>query len=169
MGSKDSRPTVADLTKSMNEIRKSEITMKSKDLSQITENLYLTCFDTAQRHHRENRNQKDEFVYISVAFENPFISFDCKRFEWMDDLKQQLFPEVEQVADLIHSSIQDEKTVILFCFMGVSRSASAAIFYLMKYHDQTFTTARDFVTRKRSIICPNDSFAYQLSMYNLNK
>ncbi len=49
--------------------------------------------------------------------------------------------------------------------MGVSRSATIVLAYLMKELDWSYTTALDFVRAKRARVQPNDAFRQQLLMY----
>jgi predicted protein tyrosine phosphatase len=60
----------------------------------------------------------------------------------------------------------DPKAVILVhCMMGISRSSTIVISYLMKMNKWSFQKAYDFVKSKRSIISPNAGFTNQLIEY----
>jgi len=48
--------------------------------------------------------------------------------------------------------------VLVHCHMGVSRSATVVIAYLMKYFHMTHREAYNFVKKKRSVINPNEGF-----------
>ena len=54
---------------------------------------------------------------------------------------------------------------LVHCKLGVSRSTTFVIAYLMKYANLTTDEALEFVKNKRSSIKPNDGFMRQLRMY----
>ena len=54
---------------------------------------------------------------------------------------------------------------LVHCKLGVSRSTTFVIAYLMKYANLTTDEAFEFVKNKRSSIKPNDGFMRQLRMY----
>lgn len=60
---------------------------------------------------------------------------------------------------LNHSS---RKKVLVHCRLGVSRSASVVLAYLLKTTNQTLKEVFQFVKHKRPIIKPNPSFIKQL-------
>ncbi|CAF1050269.1 unnamed protein product [Adineta steineri] len=49
--------------------------------------------------------------------------------------------------------------------MGISRSSSIVLAYLMKYHHDTLMEAHDFLLDRRPISCPNPGFLLQLIRY----
>ncbi|CAG0903656.1 unnamed protein product [Darwinula stevensoni] len=70
-------------------------------------------------------------------------------------------------VDVCTSSIDREsgERVLVHCKMGVSRSASVVIAYVMKAYEWSLQQALDHVKRKRSCVHPNDEFMKQLEMY----
>ena len=54
---------------------------------------------------------------------------------------------------------------MIHCVLGVSRSASLLIAYLMKYKNMSLKTAYDFVSSKRPCVRPNPGFWRQLTDY----
>ena len=54
---------------------------------------------------------------------------------------------------------------LVHCKLGVSRSTTFVIAYLIKYANLTTDEAFAFVKSKRSSIKPNDGFMRQLYMY----
>eukprot|EP01066_Platyproteum_vivax_P011363 Platyproteum_vivax@DN5161_c0_g1_i2.p1 len=58
--------------------------------------------------------------------------------------------------------IREDGKLLLHCNMGVSRSVSIAISYLLKYHRHTYLTALSLISSERIQAKPNDSFIKQL-------
>ena len=62
--------------------------------------------------------------------------------------------------------ISDNSNVVyVHCAMGVSRSASCVLMYLMKMFKVTFEQALEFVRERRSVVDPNDGFKKQLQEF----
>lgn len=77
------------------------------------------------------------------------------------DSPQQLL-ELDQYAECLDTLIRNKQRVLVFCHMGISRSAAICIGYFMRYYGMTFSESEMFVKRKRSIIYPNAGFVDQL-------
>lgn len=61
--------------------------------------------------------------------------------------------------------VQDRPVrVYVHCRMGISRSGSVVVGYLMKYHSRPYKDALAFVRTKRVIVCPNKAFVSQLEL-----
>ena len=56
--------------------------------------------------------------------------------------------------------------MLVHCKMGVSRSSSTVIAYVMKQQRWAMDVAMAYVRDRRSIIKPNDGFLKQLQTYN---
>ena len=85
---------------------------------------------------------------------------DCVEAE--GEIKQKLRQAVEQLK----AWIDDGEVVLLHCASGISRSATVAIAYLMKYRDIELMEAYAHVWEARPIINPNDGFFRALQNYS---
>jgi protein-tyrosine phosphatase len=56
----------------------------------------------------------------------------------------------------------NDKPILVHCYMGSSRSASVVIFYIMKKYNLKFEVAYSIVKHKRNIINPNMNFVNEL-------
>ena len=56
-------------------------------------------------------------------------------------------------------------SVLIHCQMGISRSATVAIAYLMKYHSFSRDAAYQYVKERRPLINPNPGFWSQLQLF----
>ena len=73
----------------------------------------------------------------------------------------------DQVADFIHHCLSNHGKIVVHCAMGISRSATCVIAYLIKYCGKDTFEAITFLRRKRGIINPNSGFLEQLRKFQL--
>jgi len=67
--------------------------------------------------------------------------------------------------DEIVTFIENNKCVLVHCYAGISRSATAVLAYLMKTRNMQLDMALRFLQSKRHVIMPNFSFMGQLKCY----
>ncbi len=79
-----------------------------------------------------------------------------------DNKSTDLRPHFATVANTIDRHRRRAGRVLVFCAMGISRSASLVIAYLMRQYRLTLVDAYRLVQRRRNIICPNIGFFQQL-------
>lgn len=84
---------------------------------------------------------------------------------WDDDEDQQLFPEIMDAYHVIKNGVDSKEGVLIHCAMGISRSTSVTMFYLIKTYNITAETALSMIQSKRSWAKPNPSFLRQLQAY----
>ncbi|KAJ7887809.1 dual specificity phosphatase [Mycena olivaceomarginata] len=83
--------------------------------------------------------------------------FACYQIEIEDRSSAALQPHLEAACDYICTSLGCGNNVL-----GVSRSASIVIVYLIREHSMTYDTAFDLVKRQRQCIKPNPGFVKTL-------
>lgn len=72
---------------------------------------------------------------------------------------------IKSYFDEMNDFIERNERVVVHCYAGKSRSATAVIAYLMKTSKMTLDQALQFVQSKRHVVCPNFSFMGQLKSY----
>eukprot|EP01103_Thecamoeba_quadrilineata_P008632 TRINITY_DN1836_c0_g1_i1.p1 TRINITY_DN1836_c0_g1~~TRINITY_DN1836_c0_g1_i1.p1 ORF type:complete len:401 (+),score=63.24 TRINITY_DN1836_c0_g1_i1:69-1271(+) len=82
---------------------------------------------------------------------------DCES----EDIKQHFLDSIKYMNEIVGEPTKVNK-VLVHCAMGISRSATIVIAYLMSTKKYTFEEAYEFVREKRPIICPNSGFREQL-------
>ena len=90
----------------------------------------------------------------------------CKtvhQFEIIDNEHQIL--DFDPIVQLIEDSMLQGGAVLVNCAVGISRSASFVIAYLMKTRNMSLDAAFAFVKKARPKIQPNPSFMAQLRNY----
>lgn len=85
----------------------------------------------------------------------------------MDHSKQDLLSHFDTSNQFIESALKSPNNKIyVHCVVGVSRSATLVIAYIMKTRCMTYQEAYDLVVQKRSIIDPNEGFVKQLVLFH---
>lgn len=82
-----------------------------------------------------------------------------------DTKNASILEHLDAATSFIHKYIQKGIGVLVHCQMGVSRSSSVVIAYLMRYHQMTFDQAYDHSKKRRSQVNPNRGFRMQLKIY----
>eukprot|EP00128_Syssomonas_multiformis_P018241 Colp12_sorted_trinity150504_noHs@19511 len=86
-----------------------------------------------------------------------------KHFRMKDGIRFDIYDYLHQGADFIHDCIQQkQQRVLVHCAMGVSRSCSVLVAYLVKYQNMTLLDALWLVKTKRSAVYPNKGFMFRL-------
>lgn len=135
--------------------------------SQITESLYLTSY-RAITEEKLRLNNISHVINISdldnVRFQNlPLLEFT--RIEIADSEDSDIFTHLGRCADKIQEVEQQGGRTLVHCVMGISRSATVCIAFLMKHRGMSLRKAYFYVKARRSVICPNLGFWAQMVRY----
>ncbi len=82
-----------------------------------------------------------------------------KQYPWFLVLFQ------DSTYKFISKAIDSGGKVLVHCKMGISRSATVTIAYVMKKYAWSLDKALDVVKTRRTIVKPNKSFLKQLEVY----
>lgn len=134
-------------------------------VSEITPFLYLTSVYGATK---ENILKKGITLLVNSAQELP--KQDISGVEsiklFLDDTPYALINVYfDRIADKIHEHASRGGRCMVHCVLGVSRSTSLVLAYLMKYKNMSLKNAYDFVASRRPCIRPNPGFWRQLLDY----
>src|SRR5262249_41745744 len=120
----------------------------------IKDKLYLGDYFTVQRDIEYIINNKftclinvaAEVTYskalLNLAKTNNILLYN---FKMMDNLDYNIEKYAHDIAELLSILIKTNQKIYIHCMMGISRSATIVILYLMKYHNMTYTNAFEFV------------------------
>ena len=72
----------------------------------------------------------------------------------------------DETYKFIKEAKEQNGSILVHCKMGVSRSASCVIAYLMKEYKLNMHQALEKVREQRPIVDPNEGFLRQLEEYN---
>ncbi|OAO12361.1 DSP domain containing protein [Blastocystis sp. ATCC 50177/Nand II] len=107
---------------------------------------------------------------VNVSIEIPCFFEDQFQYHriFVDDLPEvELSAHFDQAFEWIDSSLKEKKPVFVHCQLGVSRSASVVIAYLIKKNRWPYQQAFEYVRERRSQVRPNPGFVKQLEEYYL--
>ncbi|KAF7233630.1 hypothetical protein EG68_11843 [Paragonimus skrjabini miyazakii] len=94
-----------------------------------------------------------------------FKTFDKKFIHLIDEPDQDVLDILEDALMFIETSLQ-KGGVLVHCAMGVSRSATIVIAYVMRKNRVSYDTAFQLVTSKR-LVYPNIGFVNQLKLFQV--
>ena len=88
------------------------------------------------------------------------ISFDLYLYDMPEE---RIISTFEKAYEFVKKHLNNN--IFVHCYMGISRSSSFVIFYLMKEEKWDYDTCYEFIKKKRPCICPNYGFERQLKEY----
>ncbi|XP_050029157.2 uncharacterized protein ssh isoform X1 [Dermacentor andersoni] len=91
--------------------------------------------------------------------------FDYFNIRVYDDETTEMLKHWDKTYKYIAQAKEQGSKVLVHCKMGISRSASVVIAYVMKAYGWDLRQALDFVKTRRSCIKPNSGFLKQLETY----
>ena len=138
-------------------------TTLSPSYDQITEKLFLGNEDTARDKAILNKLNISNILICAEGCE-PFFKDEYKyKILYIDDaIDENILSWLQEAFEFIDSS---EKNIYIHCVMGISRSPSIVIAYLMYKNKISYEEAYDFVKNKRNVINPNSGFQDQLKKF----
>jgi protein phosphatase slingshot len=122
-----------------------------------------------------NAANKDELLENNIGFilnvtqeiDNFFPEdFEYKTIRLHDISSSNLSPFFNETYEFIEKAKNNQKSCLVHCKMGISRSAATVIAYLMKIKEYDIGKATRVVREKRPIIAPNEGFQRQLFEYD---
>jgi len=97
-----------------------------------------------------NHFEGNGVVYMRIAVEDRVDDLAC------------LKPFFDSSGDFIEIAKNTSSKVLVHCTMGMSRSSTIVIAYLMKHKDMNLATALQFTKERRAMVSPNSGFMKQL-------
>lgn len=119
----------------------------------------------------------NKFTHVLSIYDKQPIFIDSSNFitKWInikDNGSENISEYFEECSEFIHNALKSGGKIYVHCHMGISRSSSIVIAYIMQYgvclDDEkkfTFYSALEYVGNKRHIICPNLGFNLALQQY----
>jgi protein-tyrosine phosphatase len=98
---------------------------------------------------------------LQITNTNPNVK--VYKYELSDDYNCNISLYFDEIGDIIHK----EKSVLVNCAAGISRSSTIVIAYIMKYYKASLKNTFIAVRNRRNQICPNKKFMEYLLEYEL--
>lgn len=146
--------------------------------TQILPNLYLGSFDDAINVSALKNNNIKFVLNISNDCETPKKEYETLNISYLqislrdhsdENIKQYFY----ETSKIIFEQLQSGYSVLVHCKMGVSRSATIVIAYLMTFgfnykcpEKKPYKECFSLVKQKRNIVCPNLGFCLALVEFN---
>jgi len=135
-------------------------------MSEILDFLYLGNVDDAKNKNILKYLQIKNIINVAKEYKHIHLKdFTCMEIPLRDNSSENISVYFDITSNFIEKCRQNNEKVLVHCIMGISRSTTIILAYLMKYNNMTLLDAYYFVKKKRSIINPNDGFIEQLLNY----
>ncbi|CAF1155521.1 unnamed protein product [Rotaria magnacalcarata] len=82
-----------------------------------------------------------------------------------DELQADIKKYFDATNEFLYNCKRKNEKVLVHCQMGISRSSTIVLAYLMKYHHDSLFKAYDYLLERRRMATPNMSFFLQLIRY----
>lgn len=93
-------------------------------------------------------------TYLNIPFDDNCVDI------------QHIIPQAIQFID---EHITNNKSIMVFCKFGASRSATIVVAYLMFKYNWKYKQALNYLKSVRTICCPNHYFKQQLKTFDFAK
>ena len=133
-------------------------------MNYIIDNIYLGGRDAARD--IEYLKQYNITTVINCAEEIESIYEDIKFLEiklYDDEDRQKLFPKFDVAYKFIKKN--PDNNILIHCAMGVSRSASLVVFYIMKEKGWDYDYTISYIRERRPSVEPNPYFVAKIKEY----
>ena len=77
----------------------------------------------------------------------------------------KLIPHLNKITQFIHKAKISGGKILVHCQLGISRSTSCVIAYMIRYLGYTTLGALEFIRKRRPLVMPNSGFIQQLTSY----
>ncbi|XP_042563927.1 protein phosphatase Slingshot homolog isoform X2 [Clupea harengus] len=144
------------------------VTMAQMDKpSKILDYLYLGSEWNAANFEELQKNNIGYILNVTMEIDNFFPgSFTYMNIRVYDVDATNLLPHWKNTYTFINTARQKGQAVLVHCKMGVSRSSSTVMAFLMKHQGMALEDALAYVRERRPIVHPNDGFMQQLHTYS---
>jgi len=132
----------------------------------ILDYLYLGSAWNAGNLEELRSNGVTHILNVTREIDNYFpASFVYKNIRVYDEETTDLLKHFDTTYRFIRQAKAARGKVLVHCKMGISRSASVVISYMMKEYEMDLAATIIRVKEKRSVVNPNKSFIKQLEVY----
>ncbi|EGG21766.1 putative protein tyrosine phosphatase [Cavenderia fasciculata] len=129
--------------------------------------IYLGAYENATSRSQLDNLKITHIVNMASELEDAFPHlYKYYRADLDDNFRADITSHFEPINQFIDSAKATGGRVLVHCAMGISRSTTAVMAYIMKTQGLDYATTRQLVKEKRSIIQPNVGFVKALKAYD---
>ena len=139
------------------------ISINNNAMNHIYKNLYLGGHRAAENENLLKMYDIHTVINCAAELQNDYkdiISYDLNLYDMPEE---QIILTFERTYDFVKKHL--DHNILVHCYMGISRSSSFIIFYLMKEEKWDYDTCYEFVKKRRPCVEPNYGFEQQLRDY----
>jgi len=141
------------------------------DVTRVLDRLYLSDYMSLSA---ERLSELGVSLVINATYEVPNVEVPEGTIEFIqlhinDSITADMAQHMDRCADRIHEVRSAGGVALVHCALGVSRSVTICLAYLVKYEGRTLREAYFEVKKKRPIIRPNEGFWRQLIAFEVAK
>jgi len=134
--------------------------------TEIFDYLYLGTEWNASNFEELKKKGINKILNVSEEIDNFFPgNFQYCNVRVNDEENTELLRYWDSTFKYIEDARQERSKVLVHCRMGISRSASVVIAYIMKIKNWSLQESINYVKSKRKCINPNTGFLQQLEVY----
>lgn len=131
-------------------------------LNQIVPGVFLTSYRTSCNLELLRQNGITHVVNASQR-QDPYPSeFTYLHLDVEDEEEEDIARYFTKTSRFITNALQKGGRVVVNCMMGISRSATLVLAFLVQKRHFSLSEAMQSVKTIRPVICPNDGFMSQL-------
>lgn len=139
----------------------------SFEATQIIKNLWVggICSPSNAKNMKSHNIKMIVSAHVGASPLYPY-QFEYRLIELLDIPSEDIINKFEKILpDIYDVIVKQNKSVLVHCIAGASRSATIVAAYLIKYHDMTVDTALQHMKNLREEINPNKGYIKQLRIY----
>ena len=141
------------------------LTLADDPMNYIIDNIYLGDSVAAGDEDFLKEHNITTVVNCAIGCTSNYKDLKFLELQLRDEELQDLFPKFEVAYKFIKKNSKNNANILVHCILGMSRSASLVVFYLMKEKGWDYDRAIDYIRERRPIVQPIPSFEEQLRDY----
>jgi len=142
------------------------------DVTRVLDRLYLSDYVSLSA---ARLSELGVTLVVNATYEIPNVygvpegSVEFIKLHINDVVTADMAQHMDMCADRIHQIRSAGGVALIHCALGISRSVTICLAYLVKYEDRTLREAYFELKKKRPIIRPNEGFWRQLISFEIAK
>ncbi|EFA76097.1 putative protein tyrosine phosphatase [Heterostelium album PN500] len=139
------------------------------DLSEYNDsaNLFIGSQDAAFNRQHLDHHGITRILNVGYGIANLYANdgIGYMNIDIYDDVDYNIYDHFSEAFQFLDLAISEQRSILIHCNAGISRSSTILIAYLMKRHHLTLEHAYSIVKKARPLIKPNQGFYNQLKNY----